>query len=86
MTPLDAPEPGFRDMALFDVPAPPAPDLGPGQAPVREAVDDRDLLELLLSGRRRASDACTIAADLLEISKWTPFASLPPNSCESPTS
>ena len=84
MTPLDAPEPGFRDMALFDVPAPPAPDLGPGQAPVREAagcrrlqarllragreaVDDRDLLELLLSGRRRASDACTIAADLLEI-------------------
>ena len=84
MTPLDAPDPGIRDMALFDVPAPPAPDRSPGQAPVREAagrrrlqarllragreaVDDRDLLELLLSGRRRASDACTIAADLLEI-------------------
>ena len=68
MTPLDAPEPGFRDMPLLDMPAPPAPDRSPGQAPVREAdshrrlqarflragreaVDDRELLELLLSGR-----------------------------------
>ena len=72
MTPLDAPEPGFRDMALLDVPAPSAPDRGPGQAPVREAagrrrlqarflragreaVDDRELLELLLSGHRRTT-------------------------------
>ena len=83
MTPLDAPEPGFRDLALFDMPAPPAPDRSPGQAPVREAasrrlqarflragreaVDDRELLELLLSGRRRASDAGALAADLLNL-------------------
>ena len=84
MTPLDAPEPGFRDLAVLDMPAPPAPDRAPGQAPVREAagrrrlqarflragreaVDDRELLELLLSGRRRASDAGALAADLLAV-------------------
>ena len=77
MTPLDAPEPGFRDMALLDMPAPPAPDRSPGQAPVREAagrrrlqarflragreaVDDRELLELLLSGRQ-AGQRCGCA-------------------------
>ena len=84
MTPLDAPEPGFREMPLYDVPAPPAPDRSPGQAPVREAagrcrlqarflragreaVDDRDLLELLLSGSRGATDADAIAAALLDV-------------------
>ena len=84
MKPLDAPEPGFRDMALFDVPAPPAPDRGPGQAPVRkaagrrrlqtrflragrEAVDDRELLELLLSGCHSAAEAGALAADLLAV-------------------
>ena len=84
MTLLDAPEPGFRDMPLYDVPAPPAPDRGPGQAPVREAagrrrlqarflcagreaVDDRELLELLHSGRQSAAGAGALAADLLDI-------------------
>ena len=84
MTPLDAPEPGFRDMALLDMPAPPAPDRSPGQTPVREAdshrrlqgrflragreaVDDRDLLELLLSGRHAGGDAAALAASLLDI-------------------
>ena len=84
MTPLDAPEPGFRDMALLDMPAPPAPDRGPGQAPVRkaagrrrlqarflcagrEAVDDRELLELLLSGRHAGGGAAAIAASLLDL-------------------
>ena len=84
MTPLDAPEPGFDDIALFDVPAPPAPDRSPGQASVREAahrrrlqsrllragreaVDDRELLELLLSGRRAITDAEALAAILLEV-------------------
>ena len=84
MTPLDAPEAGFRDMALLDMPAPPAPDRSPGQAPVREAasrrrlqgrflragreaVDDRELLELLLSGRDAGGDAAAIAASLLDI-------------------
>ena len=84
MTPLDAPEPGFDDIALFDMPAPPAPDRGPGQASVRdaahrrrlqsrllragrEAVDDRELLELLLSGRPTVTDAGALAAGLLEV-------------------
>ncbi len=83
MTPLDAPEPGFRDLALFDMPAPPAPDRSPGQAPVREAasrrlqarflragreaVDDRELLELLLSGCHSAAEAGALAADLLAV-------------------
>ena len=88
MTPLDAPEPGFDDMPLFDMPAPPAPDRGPGQAPVREAagrrlrarflsagresVDDRDLLELLLSGCQSAADAGALAASLLDMFGTTP--------------
>ena len=84
MTPLDAPEPGFDDIALFDIPAPPAPNRGPGLASIREtasrrrlqtrflragreAVDDRELLELLLSGRRVVTDAEALAAALLEV-------------------
>ena len=75
MTPLDAPEPGFRDMPLYDVPAPPASVREAAsrrrlQARFlragREAVDDRELLELLLSGRRPATDAAAIAASLLD--------------------
>ena len=76
MTPLDAPEPGFRDMPLLDMPAPPAPVReAAGRRRLqarflradREAVDDRELLELLLSGRRPATDAAAIAASLLDI-------------------
>ena len=84
MTPLDAPEPDFDDIALFDLPAPPAPDRSPGPAPVREAVhrrrlqsrllragreavDDRELLELLLSGRPAIPDTGALAATLLEV-------------------
>ena len=76
MTPLDAPEPGFRDMPLLDVPAPPASVReAAGRRRLqarflragREAVDDRELLELLLSGRRPATDAAAIAASLLDI-------------------
>ena len=84
MTPLDAPDPGFDDIALFDMPAPPAPDWGPGPASVRdaahrrrlqsrllragrEAVDDRELLELLLSGRPAITDTGALAATLLEV-------------------
>ena len=75
MTPLDAPEPGFRDMPLYDVPAPPASVREAAsrrrlQARFlragREAVDDRELLELLLSGRRPATDTAAIAASLLD--------------------
>ena len=75
MTPLDAPEPGFRDMPLLDVSAPPASIREPASRRLqarflragREAVDDRELLELLLSGRRPATDAAAIAASLLDI-------------------
>ena len=82
MTPLDNAEAGFGDILMLDMPAPPAPDRGPGQAPVREAasrrrlqarllragreaVDDSDLLEILLSGCRTVTDAGTLAAALL---------------------
>ena len=75
MTPLDAPESVFRDMPLFDAPAPPA---SVGQAARRhrlrtrflragrDAVDDRDLLELLLSGCCPARDARALAETLLD--------------------
>ena len=76
MSPNDAAQPGFDDMALFDMPS--------GTASVREAarrrplqarflragresVDDRDLLQLLLSGRPGLCDAGHLAASLLEI-------------------
>ena len=82
MTPLDAPEPGFDDVALFDMPAPPSPDRSPASVREaahrrrlqsrllragREAVDDRELLELLLSGRPAVTDASALAAVLLEV-------------------
>ena len=75
MTPLDAPEPGFRDMPLFDAPAPPA-SVGATASRRRlqdrflraghEAVDGRELLELLLSGRHGVRDARQAAVTLLD--------------------
>ena len=75
--------PGLDEMPLYDVPAAPAPDRGPGQASIRQAasrrrlrtrflragrqaVDDRELLELLLSGHRAADDAGELAGCLLD--------------------
>ena len=74
--------PGFDEMPLYDMPAAPTPDRGPGQASIRqaahrrrlrarflragrEAVDDRDLLELLLSGCPSVGDAGALAGALL---------------------
>ena len=76
MSPHEGSGPGFDDMPLADMPAAPASvrqaaqrrrlqsrflRAGPG------AVDDRDLLELLLSGCRRVPDAGALAAGLLEV-------------------
>ena len=83
--------PGFDEMPLYDLPAGPAPDRGPGQASVRqaadrrrlqrrflragrEAVDDRDLLELLLSGRPSVDDAGALAGCLLDMFGTAPRA------------
>ena len=83
--------PGFDEMPLYDMPAAPSPDRGPGQASVRqaassrrlrtrflragrEAVDDRDLLELLLSGRHAADDAAALAGSLLDTFGTAPRA------------
>ena len=72
---------GFDEMPLYDVPAGPA---SIRQAAARrrlqsrflragrEAVDDRDLLELLLSGRPSVDDAGALAASLLETFGTTP--------------
>ena len=68
------PVPGFDEMPLYDIPAAPssvrqAADRRRLQRRFlragREAVDDRDLLELLLSGRRSVDDAGALAASLL---------------------
>ena len=76
MTPLDAPEPGFDDIALFDMPAPPASIRAAAnrrrlQARFlragREAVDDRELLELLLSMRPEVTDSEALTATLLDV-------------------
>ena len=76
MTARESTDGGFREMPLFDAPAPPA---SVRHATARrrlqgrflragpEAVDDRELLELLLSGRQPAMDAGALAADLLAI-------------------
>ena len=81
--------PGFDEMPLYDMPAAPAPDRGPGQASLRqaassrrlrtrflragrEAVDDRDLLELLLSGRHAADYAAALAGSLLDLFSTAP--------------
>ena len=69
--PQDAP--GFDDMPLFDGPTGPAPQ-GAERRRLRDrflragraAVDDRDLLELLLSGRPRTANPAALAASLLE--------------------
>ncbi len=69
------PVPGFDEMPLYDIPAGPA---SVRQAAGRrrlqrrflragsEAVDDRELLELLLSGRRSVDNAAALAASLLD--------------------
>ncbi len=73
MSPLDSAAPG---MPVFDASAPPAPVREAARCrglrarllrAGREAVDDRDLLELLLSGRHAGGDAAALAAHLLEV-------------------
>ena len=68
--------PGFDEMPLYDVPAGPASiRQSAGRRRLqrrflsagREAVDDRDLLELLLSGRRAVDDAGVLAGSLLDM-------------------
>ncbi len=76
MNPLDTTDHGFDDMPMLDMPAPPvsvrnaahrrrlrARFLRAG----REAVEDRELLELLLSGRPEVTDAGALAAALLKV-------------------
>ena len=74
---------GFDDMPLYDGPAGPA---SIGQAADRrrlrsrflragrEAVDERDLLELLLSGRPSVDDAGALAGSLLDLFGTAPRA------------
>ena len=75
--------PGFDEMPLYDVPAAPASIqqaarrrrlqarfLGAG----RKAVDDRELLELLLSGRPSVDDAGALATSLLDTFGTAPRA------------
>ena len=68
--------PGFDEMPLYDVPAGPASiRQAAGRRRLRrrflsagrEAVDDRDLLELLLSGRPSVDDAGALARSLLDM-------------------
>ena len=68
--------PGFDEMPLYDVPAGPASIReAAGRRLLQrrflragsEAVDDRDLLELLLSGRRSVDDAGALAGSLLDL-------------------
>ncbi len=70
------PVPGFEEMPLYDIPAAPASvRQAAGRRRLqhrflragREAVDERELLELLLSGRRAVDDAEALAASLLEV-------------------
>ena len=67
--------PGFDEMPLYDMPAGPASTRQAADRrrlqrrflrAGREAVDDRDLLELLLSGRPSVDDAGALAATLLD--------------------
>ena len=67
--------PGFDEMPLYDMPAAPASvrDIASRRRlrarflrAGREAVDDRDLLELLLSGRPSVDDAGALATSLLD--------------------
>ena len=76
---------GFHEMPLFDMPAGPASIRQAGDRPEnvvrlqarflragREAVDDRELLELLLSGRPSVDDAGTLAGRLLDLFSTAP--------------
>ena len=71
---------GFHEMPLFDVPAGPASVRRARDSPEkavrlqarflragREAVDDQELLELLLSGRGSVNDAGALAQSLLDL-------------------
>ena len=67
---------GFHEMPLYDVPAAPASIRQAADRrrlqrrflrAGREAVDDRDLLELLLSGRPSVHDAAALAGSLLDL-------------------
>ncbi len=83
MRPQDRPEPGFEEMPLFDLPAGPASIRGAASRrrlrarflrAGRHAVDDRELLELLLSGCRPADDAGALADALLDTFGTAPRA------------
>ena len=75
--------PGFDEMPLYDVPAGPASIRQAASSrrlqrrflrAGREAVDDRELLELLLSGRPSVDDAGALAASLLDTFGTAPRA------------
>ena len=75
--------PGFDEMPLYDVPAGPASTRHAADRRLlqrrflragRQAVDDRDLLELLLSGRPSMDDAGALAASLLDMFGTAPRA------------
>ncbi len=75
--------PGFDEMPLYDMPAGPASTRQAASSrrlqrrflrAGREAVDDRDLLELLLSGRPSVDDAGALAASLLDTFGTAPRA------------
>ncbi len=75
--------PGFDEMPLYDMPAAPASvrDIASRRRlrarflrAGREAVDDRDLLELLLSGRPSVDEAGALAASLLDTFGTAPRA------------
>ena len=72
---------GFDEMPLYDIPAGPASiRQAAGRRRLRarilragsEAVDDQDLLELLLAGRASVDDAGTLAASLLDMFRTAP--------------
>ena len=75
--------PGFDEMPLYDMPAAPASIRQAARRrrlrarflrAGREAVDDRDLLELLLSGLPSVDDAAALAASLLDMFGTAPRA------------
>ena len=74
MTPLDSPDSAFRDIPLSDAPEPPASVRQASRhqrlrnrflRAGRDAVDEHELLELLLSGCGGVHDASALAAALL---------------------
>ena len=75
--------PGFDEMPLYDMPAAPASIRQAARRrrlqarflrAGREAVDDRELLELLLAGRRKVDDAGALAGCLLDMFGTAPRA------------